>query len=738
MQLAHIYGENGVGFVIVDSEAKRSNWVVEPHKVRAAPVDDDALEAFFTDGLARVLPNWEPRPQQLEMARKTARALEDNRPLVIEAGTGTGKSLAYLVPAALWAKANKAKVAISTYTRALQTQLLTSDLPLLRAGGLEVSYAVLQGRNNYACRRRLALADQEDQGEPVDVRYDLDSMINWAKAAADGNRADLPFTVEPALWERVHSDSQLTLSVRCPHYSECFYYKARRTAAASDLIVVNHALWLADRVLTSQLGRGILPKVARVVLDEAHHLEDAATGAGSNRLTALAVRRAILPLLDARRRKGALHRMMVGPGSPKGPLSADARAALEKRVTIAHSTLEPLASTVQHLAQQIADNGLTQDGQAQRITNSFEQTAAWNDSVAPDVRHLAHELTRATEDLDAITKIFDDVKLDERHSQPMLDVRRAHARLTDHATIARAFLEPTEGRVRWIEPTGKRRKDMGAAVCAAPIDVGPMLHRILWEPLPGTISTSATLSVANRFIYWQKRHGLTEAETSLIPSPFDHSTQAVLGLPRDLPIPDHPDWMPTIEKTVIEAIEISDGGAFVLCTSYAMVRRLSQALSQANPHRPILTQGGYGRHRLLERFRDNERAVLVGTDSFWEGVSVRGRGLRLVVIPRLPFRVPTDPLRQARHEEARAKGRDPFMAYSLPEAVIKLRQGYGRLIRSSTDRGAVLLLDRRIHERRYGQVMLRSLPPARRVVGPWRRVAQALRDLYSEIGSGSD
>ena len=734
LQLAHIYGEDGVGFVIVDNEVTRSNWVVEPHAPRAAPVDDAALEAFFTEGLARALPGWEPRPQQLEMARKVAACLENNEPVVIEAGTGTGKSLAYLAPAALWAKANEGRVGVSTYTRALQGQLLTADLPLLKAGGLDVSWAVLQGRNNYACRRRLALADAEEEGS--DDRSELDAVLGWADASPDGLRSELQFALDAGVWERVMSDSDLTLSTRCPHYSSCFYYQARRKAAAADLVVVNHALLMADRLLIDQIGRGVLPKMERLIVDEAHHLEDAATGAGANRLTALGVRRATLPLLDAKRRKGALSRLLKALGGHDSPLPSKERTELEPRVEAATRTAEALAGTVQHLAEQIAERALDGDG-ARRITDEYAETDDWNFGIVPDVQHLSHELVRATEELDAIEALFGDTAVPEAKSQPLLDLRRAHRRLTDHAAIAASFLEPTAETVRWIEPARTRRGDRSAAICAAPIEVGPLLQRVLWRPLPGTANTSATLSVNKSFTYWERRHGLSDVDQAIIPSPFDHARQAILGLPRDVPVPDEPGYLQRATEITREAVDIADGGTFVLCTSYQAVNGFARAL-RAGGARPILAQGEAGRTVLLERFRDNPRAVLVGTDSFWEGVSVRGDGLRLVVIPRLPFRVPTDPLRQARHERVQQRGLDPFRAYSLPEAVIKLRQGYGRLIRSKSDRGAVLILDRRLHDRRYGTIMLRALPPARRVKAPWQIVAAQLRVLFREMQGNTE
>lgn len=729
LSLAHRYGEDGVGFVIVDDAVSRSNWVVEPHAPRAAPVDDARLEQFFLQDLPRALPGWEARPQQLELAKQIARSLEEDRPLVVEAGTGTGKSLAYLVPAALWATANQAKVAVSTYTRALQGQLLASDLPLLAAGGLAATWAVLQGRNNYLCRRRMALAEAED---PDAADHDeLGQLLQWARSSGDGLRSDLPFAVDPATWERVMSDSDLTLSTRCPHYGSCYYYEARRKGAAADLVVVNHALFLADRVMAAEAGRGLLPKVARVILDEAHHLEDAATGAGAERLTALAVRRAALPLLDRPHRPGALTRLVKALGAPDGPLSPAARVELETRATVATGTVDALAGTVQHLAEQVADRAIGSDGAPRRVTPELTASEAWTYGIAVDVRHLAHELVRATEELDAIQGLFDDVKLPQDRAQPLLDLKRAHRRLVEQAEVATRFLDPADGDVRWLELARAGRGDKSAAICSAPLEVGPLLRRILWQPLPGTVCTSATLSVNGSFEFFCRRHGLVDPETALHPSPFDHARQAILGLPRDLPEPEDPDYFPAATRMSAEAIAIADGGAFVLCTSHDAVARFAAALRAVGDGRPILAQGEAGRTVLLDRFKANRRAVLVGTDSFWEGVSVRGEGLRLVIIPRLPFRVPTEPLLEARHQRVRDRGLDPFLAYSLPEAVIKLRQGYGRLIRSSTDTGAVLILDRRIHDRRYGAVMLAALPPARRVKAPWIVVAAQLRVLFA-------
>lgn len=729
MQLAGIYGENGVGFVIIDSAAQRSNWVVEPYIPRRAPVDRTALEAFFLKGLPAAMEGHEPRPAQLEMAHRVADALDEGKPLVIEAGTGTGKSLAYLVPAALWSLANDSKVVISTYTRSLQVQLQQSDLPLLEQGGITVRTAILQGRNNYVCKRRLAILQSDHDPQDAELVH---AIAGWSDTTDEGVRTDLPVRVDAALWDRVLSDSDLTRSTRCPHYATCHYYQARRRAAAAHLVVVNHALLMADRSVVDFAGRGILPRYARIIVDEGHHLADAATSVTSARLTARAVRRAALPLLDTKR-SGALSRL--ADKLDTAGLSSLSREALERLVEhsgVAHDILQALATSVRHLLAQIANRALPPDGSPLRITEAVEQSQLWSLGLRPDVAHLATELRAACDSLDAVLQVLDDVDVPEAAVQPLLDVRRSRRRLGQHAEVVESFRLPPDDGVRWIEPARSHRGDPTAALCAAPIDVAPTLKQIVWDPVPGTVATSATLSVAGSFSWWSRIHGLREPQTSLIPSPFDYAEQALLGLPRDLPPPDSPGYTERMSAVIAQAIEVSDGGAFVLCTSFQAVQTFARALRTSAPRRVVFAQGEAGRAILLNRFRDNPRSVLVGVDSFWEGVSVRGRGLRLVLIPRLPFRVPTDPLRQARHEREASMGRDPFLTTSLPEAVIKLRQGFGRLIRSRTDHGAVLILDRRLHDRRYGRVILKALPPARRVTGPWRRVLEALTQQFSQ------
>ncbi len=730
MQLAGLYGDDGVGFLIVDSDVSRANWVVEPYAPSEVAVDRRSLEAFFAEGLRRALAEAEPRAAQLAMAHGVADALEGDRPLLVEAGTGTGKSLAYLVPAALWAIANEAKVVVSTYTKALQSQLLHSDLPLLEAGGLSVRTAVLQGRNNYLCRRRLglAVADPSDESEAAL----LQQLSAWDRTTQEGTRGDLPLLVPHETWERVLSDSDLTLRQRCPHYAGCHYYQARRAAAAAHIVVVNHALLLADLALKAEVGRGFLPKYDRLIIDEAHHLEDAATGAATRRVTALAIRRAVGPVVTRGRRSGALGRLVRDHRGSDGALTDPAaRETLRELATLAHTHTSGLGAFAEGVLGGVKDSLLHDDPTPVRLTEERVERADWANDVAPRLAHLASELEDASGALQAVSQLFDDIRLVDAHAQPLLDVDRAGSRLAAHAGLIRELLVGPDDRVRWVEPARTRRGDGTAALSIAPVEVGPTLRRILWGAVERTVATSATLSLAGDFRWFRRRTACDEATEAVFPSPFDHFNQAVLALPTDLPSPDQANWLPAIQRAVVDAVQASEGGAFVLCTSYAVVARLAETLRRALPGWPILAQGEAGRAILLRRFREDRRAVLVGVDSFWEGVSVTGDQLRLVLIPRLPFRVPTDPIEEARTERMVARGIDPFRAIALPAATIKLKQGYGRLIRTNQDRGAVVILDRRVTERRYGHVMLRALPPARRVKGPWSRVRSTLRELFA-------
>lgn len=723
LHLAARYGEDGVGVVIVDSEVKRSNWVVEPHNKVLKQVDPSLVERFFTRELPRALPGYEPRPTQVALALSILECLHEDLPVVAEAGTGTGKSLAYLVPAALWALENDEKVVVSTFTRSLQAQLLAEDLPVLGRGGIQIEAAVLQGRSNYLCKRRLGLALSEDPADPH-----LGALAEWEVLSTPASRSELSFDLPFETWERVESDSDLTMHVRCPFYEHCHYYQARRQAAAAHLVVVNHALLMADRHLKSLRAPGVLPRYKRLILDEAHHMEQAATEAAAARVTVRGLQRASAPLLSRRKRPGALVRLHKRHTGSAGPLDGAGQRELSVLVPQAAEALTALREQGQHALTELAKR---LQGEPLRLTPEVERSERWLTTLEPPVIRVLDLLQASVDKLSRIQALFADTTLGEADLPPLQDLIRARRRLGTALQSVSSLLDDDPQQCRWIEPPRSRRAP-AASLNVAPIDVGPVLRRLIWGALPGTACTSATLTVAGSFSFWQRRVGLVEPRTGTFPSPFDYAEQAVLGLPRDLPPPDHPAFMEATSAVIAEAVTLSSGGVFVLCTSHAAVEGYTEALRQRLPPvHAILPQGPTGRDALLRRFREDPRAVLIGTDSFWEGVSVRGWGLRQVIVPRLPFRVPSDPLHAARVESEQRQGRDPFRSIVLPQAVLRMRQGFGRLIRSRADRGVVLLLDRRLHERHYGRIILRSLPPARPVRGTWPEVREALEAYWA-------
>jgi len=717
--LANRYGDEGIGVIIVDSGVRKDNWVVEPAKKQRHLIDRRALAQFFEVGLPRAMPDAEARPAQRLMAEQVADALDGGDPLVVEAGTGTGKSLAYLVPAILWAQANDSKVAVTTYTRTLQGQLWSSDLPLARKGGLEFEAALLKGRGNYLCRRKLAAA-QADGGDAEAFQR----ISDWAATAEEGSMQDMSFDVEGEVWERVQSDSDQTLRTRCPHYNQCFYYRARRKAAAAHILVLNHALLLSDLHIKGQTGGdGIVPRYSRVILDEAHHLQDAATSVTSQRATAKAIQRAINPLLSRRGREGALKKVAGRFGVKATQIVERAEVAIDQATAVR----DQLQAGFDHVGIKLLNNK-----PQRRITYPDHQGADWQDA-AETVAEMANDLRELHDRLGSILQTLEECSIPVDQAQPVMDVQRAARRIGAKHKELRAFLEQAEGQVRYIEQDRRQ----AVALCQAPVDVAPLLDDILWSRMEGAAATSATLAVQESFAHFFEASGVEQATTSKLPSPFSYRDQALLALPRDLPRPEASDYIERAGDVLVELVRASQGGAFVLCTSYAAVRAFGALLERELGDRyPVLLQGKSGRERLLRRFRENHGAVLVGTDSFWEGVSVKGEGLRLVVIPKLPFRVPTEPVAQARHQRVRAQGRDPFRVLSLPEAVLKLRQGFGRLVRSQSDRGVVAILDRRLHEMWYGRLFINALPDARRVSGPARVVLPQVQAFFEEQRAG--
>jgi ATP-dependent DNA helicase DinG len=759
LSVAAALGNDAVGGYIVDNAVSALYVVVEPHvmKVPKALAAEHAA-ALLTPGgpIAAHLEGYEHRPQQLQMLDAVAAAFNDDTTLTVEAGTGTGKSLAYLLPAISWSLLNRERVVVSTHTINLQEQLIKKDLPFLtRQAGLECTTALVKGRGNYLCRRKAAQAQQQ-RTLLVEDEYqrELSELLAWAKRTTDGSLSDLPVRPRREVWEHVVSENDNCLRARCPFYSTCFFYEARRAAAKADIIIANHHLLMADLALREQIGsytqNAVLPPARRVIVDEAHHLEDVATNYFGSRLSYTAIERTFGRLRSLKlESKGVLPAMLMALESIE---SAEDRPAAAGAVRWIEERLLPRRSSLLVDAEQCFSELMTglEDvlgceiragvDEKIRVVPDFCALPYWR-TVEGWLTRLGGALGDFAQELDGVCDRVE--QLSEASSKQLLflntELRALQERIAAFAGAFMAFLGEDENICRWIETRYRPRTGKAIAFHSAPIAVGPLLRQALFEQFPTVVLTSATLAVDRRFDYVHDRLGLTEladrdrVRTLRVESPFDFERQALLVIPRDLPEPNDPRYEAATHAVIAETLHASRGGTFVLFTAYGALNRAVQALGPQLRAQglTLLQQGDTNRHLLLGRFVAEPRAVLFATDSFWEGVDVRGDALRCVIITRLPFRVPTEPIEQARVEAITARGGNAFAEQTVPQAVIKLKQGFGRLIRARTDRGAVVLLDSRIVRKPYGRVFLDSLPPARRMIADRRTVTAALSRFFS-------
>lgn len=732
--LASHYGQEGVGFLIIDNKAESLYVVVEPMRDTLQPLDPEAVEDFLAgdQGLPDLIEDYEPRQAQVSMARAVTAAQNLDRVLVVEAGTGTGKSLAYLVPSALRALQNEERVAVSTRTRHLQQQLLDKDVPLVRKLRPDLQVAILKGRGNYLCRRklgdRLAQVASDDEGNSEEARF-LKDVAAWVSTTREGDRDDLAFVPDSSLWELVASNSEHTRRARCPHFEECFYYNSRRKAAGAHLLLVNHHLLMADRALRMEGAGGLLPRYDHVILDEAHHLEDVATEFAGRSVSGRGILQQLGRIRPVRgRRKGLAVRLrQAAEGQGADDDSIALAAALDRLLDDVETLRVTLRLNLQDIGDAIFDATVPggEGSPARAASLRLDDQLAEHNPVLMELlgerigelrkllASLGGKVEKALDALSDMPPLFSKKQL-----QNGLDLRTVRNRLLDSAGALGLLLDPDPDFVRWIDLSHDGQGQLQVRFNVRPIEVAGVLDETLFSGLRSATLTSATLSVAGEFNHFQERTGVGRRTGSQerfeglrIDSPFDYAEQVWLGIPTDLPDPGKHDHAAALIDAVARTVSITAGRSFVLFTSYRMLRQAAAGVGRLlGPDYTILKQGSLPRDRLLQLFREGTKTVLFGTDSFWEGVDVRGEALSCVVITRLPFRVPSEPIQLARAEQITNRGGDPFSELSVPQAVLRFRQGFGRLIRHRQDRGVVLVLDGRIEKRRYGRRFLRSLP----------------------------
>lgn len=690
--------------------------------------------------LARCMSDFEVRPQQEEMARAVACVLADGGVGLLEAGTGTGKSLAYLVPAVAAALVKRARIVVSTNTLNLQEQLLRKDVPLAQAALAEEApfkAAALKGWSNYVCLLRL---DQSLTGQATLFPHEHNVALQLRQWATDdshfGSRDEAPFPVPDDVWDEVHAESDTCVRNSCPFYERCYFFRARRRAQEADIVIANHHLVCADVAVRQQLGWdtdiSVLPGYDHVIFDEAHHLEDIVTEHFGLSFSRLRLRRLLQRIAGPRGLAAKLRRLVTQyPDGRDVEVVADLLIGdLPEAVASAQQAADGLFAYVANAARDAIASATSNERQSEASTVELApgqlEPVGW--------RPAAEGLERVA----TVTKRLAESVRAWRPSDPAADVlvREAEA-LTRRAVGAASDLvdlaEAADGRfVYWMERRGRRHDEF--VLRGAPVEVGSVVQDALLSHVKACVFTSATLSAGDDFDYFKQRLGLdgwpAVSVQRQIASPFDYRHQVLLGLPDDLPPPDDRAFPSKLAEALTLWLQASGGRAFVLFTSYRALDAAHTTI--VNPlsrlGMTVLKQGDDARPRLLERFRRAERPVLFGTDSFWEGVDVPGAALSLVVIARLPFRVPTDPVEKARGEAIEQRGGDPFTDYSLPRAIMRVRQGFGRLIRSKSDRGAVIIADTRVHGRAYGRRFLTALPPTEKMLASSSSVAAAISD----------
>ena len=701
-------------------------------KVEYKKVDELEAGGYISAGgsLSKISDSFEERPVQVELLQKIVKAFNENKIAVFEAGTGVGKSYSYLIPASLWALTNYEKVVISTGTINLQQQLCEKDLPAVeKILGKKIKYVLMKGRQNYICKRRL-----NDAASILDLfegeADELKKIAEWALSSETGSKSELTFMPSESVWTKVNSESDACMGKKCPFFGECFVMKVRKEAAAANLIIVNHHLLFAD--IESRLsGAGfddaaVLPPYRHIIFDEAHGIENAATSFFSESVNRFKLNKLLNQMYRHRKNSESGHLCSLAILSANEEKAGEAYEVTNK-IKLAMTNVE------------IASKDLLQNEYTMRL---YDMTARNFGPLLVAIGELARSLGTFT---GIVREVMEGVADDDKEAPCYYESKVILRHLEAYVILLKNFAIWDEKRddVFWIQ---KKRlppdmvQNSGeveyVTLTQTPLDISHLMNEGVFEPMESVVCTSATLKSGQDFSYWMRRTGVTLAGEDRIikdqfPSPFPYNKNMLFAVPSDAPLPDNIGFQQYIEMAIPRLIQAAAGRTLVLFTSYESLKsahRTAVASLRSFSGR-VMKQGDDDNAKLLEAFKKEKESVLFATDSFWQGVDIPGESLSQVIIVKLPFTVPNDPVFVARAEAIENRGGSSFMELSVPEAVIKFRQGLGRLIRRSDDKGVVVVLDRRIYEKRYGTIFTASMPECKQFYEPLSEISHRINSF---------
>lgn len=701
-------------------------------KIEHKLVNEAEAGGYISQGgpLSKLSDSFEERPVQVELLEKIVKALNENKIAVFEAGTGVGKSYSYLIPSALWALLNHEKIIVSTGTINLQQQLCEKDLPAVeKIIGKKFKYVLMKGRQNYICMRRL-----NDAASILDLfegeTEELKKIAEWAQNSDTGSKSDLTFMPSESVWTKVNSESDACMGKKCPFFGECFVMKVRKEAASANLIIVNHHLLFAD--IESRLsGAGyedaaVLPPYRHIIFDEAHGIENAATSFFSESVNRFKLNKLINQMYRHRKNSESGHLCSLAILSSNEEKAGEAFDVTNK-IKLAMTNVE------------IASKDLLQNEYTMRL---YDATAR---NFGPLLVAIG-ELTRALGSFTGIVReVMEGIDDDDKEAPCYYESKVILRHLESYVILLKNFSVWDEKRddVFWIQ---KRRlppdmvQNAGDAeyviLTQTPLDISHLMNEGVFEPMESVICTSATLKTGRDFSYWMRRTGVSLAGEERIikgefPSPFPYNKNMLFAVPSDAPLPDNIQFQQYVEMALPRLIQAAAGRTLVLFTSYESLKSAYRTTVASMPGFPgrVMKQGDDDNAKLLEAFKKENESVLFATDSFWQGVDIPGESLSQVIIVKLPFTVPNDPVFVARAEAIEKRGGSSFMELSVPEAVIKFRQGIGRLIRRSDDKGVVVVLDRRIYEKKYGSIFIASMPDCKKVYEPVSELSRRINSF---------